>query len=257
MIYQTLNYKKTGNIIVININISAGPQIKMIQLADELAELCSKIAWDEETRVIILTGEGEKSFSMDIDLIGKVSEVNEERETKFWSLTESIAKLDQPIIAVMDGDVIGVGLELALACDIRIASEKSLFGLTHIKESLIPWDGGTQRLSRLVGRGKALEMILTGGLIDAQEAYRIGLVNKVVSSGELMNIAIEMAKEVASKGPISLRYVKEAIHKGMDLTLGQGLRMEADLYFLLQTTKDRTEGINAFREKRAPKFEGK
>ena len=118
MIYQTLNYKKTGNIIVININISAGPQIKMIQLADELAELCSKIAWDEETRVIILTGEGEKSFSMDIDLIGEVSGVNKERETKFWSLTESIAKLDQPIIAVMDGDVIGVGLELALACDI-------------------------------------------------------------------------------------------------------------------------------------------
>jgi enoyl-CoA hydratase/carnithine racemase len=145
---------------------------------------------------------------------------------------------------------------MALACDLRIATETSVFGLPHIKASLIPSDGGTQRLSRLVGRSKALEMILTGETVDAQEALRIGLVNRVVPTGELMEVAMKMAKEMASKGPIALRYAKEAIHKGMDMTLEQGLHLEADLYLLIHTTKDRTEGIKAFQGKRSPKFEG-
>ena len=144
-----------------------------------------------------------------------------------------------------------------LACDIRIATNISHFGLLHIEKGLIPWDGGTQRLSRVIGQAKAMEMILTGELIDTQEAYRIGLVNKVVSSEDLMKVAADMAREMASKGPIALRYAKEAIRKGMDLTLEQGLRLEADLYFLLHTTKDRTEGIRAFQEKRSPQFEGR
>jgi enoyl-CoA hydratase/carnithine racemase len=154
------------------------------------------------------------------------------------------------------GDAIGLGLELALACDIRIAADTAHFGFPHIKEGLIPWDGGTQRLSRVVGQAKAMEMILTGEVIDAEEAYRIGLLSKVVPAEELMPVTIDMAREMASKGPIALRYAKEAIQKGMDLTLEQGLRLEADLYFLLHTTKDRTEGITAFREKRTPEFEG-
>jgi enoyl-CoA hydratase/carnithine racemase len=108
-----------------------------------------------------------------------------------------------------------------------------------------------------VGRDKALEMILTGEMIEAQEAYRIGLVNKIVPPGELITVAMDMAKEMASKGPVALRYAKEAIYKGMDVTLEQGLRLEADLYLLLHTTRDRTEGINAFRKKRTPKFEGR
>ena len=148
-------------------------------------------------------------------------------------------------------------MELALACDIRIASETSLFGLPQIKSGLIPWDGGTQRLSRLVGKGKALEMMLTGEVLEAREALRIGLVNRIFSPDKLMTAAMEMAKEMASKGPISLRYIKEATYKGMDMTLEQGLHLEADLYLLIHTTKDRTEGIRAFQQKRIPKFEGK
>ena len=257
MVYQAVTYQKTANIGIIYISGYPGDRVKMIQLADELAELCSKIAWDEETRVIILTGEGEKSFSMGMDSIGAVSRNNEEQEINFLSVAEPVAKLDQPVIAAINGDAIGQGLELALACDIRIVSETSRFGLPYIKTGFIPWDGGTQRLTRLVGRDKALEMILTGEMIDAQEAYRIDLVNKVVSHRELMTVVMDMGREMASKGPMALRYAKEAIHKGMDLNLEQGLRLEADLYFLLQTTKDRTEGVNAFREKRAPKFEGK
>jgi enoyl-CoA hydratase/carnithine racemase len=161
------------------------------------------------------------------------------------------------VIAAISGDVIGQGLELALACDLRIASETSHFGLPQIKTGHLPSDGGTQRLSRLVGRGKGLEMILTGEIIDAQEALRIGLVNKVVPKKDLMEVTMKMAQEMASRGPIALRYIKEAIYKGMDMTLEQGLRLEADLYLILHTTKDRTEGIQAFRGKRKPKFEGK
>ena len=176
---------------------------------------------------------------------------------KISSVSEPIARIDRPVIAAIQGDAIGQGLEMALACDLRIAAETSRFGLPQIKAGLIPWDGGTQRLARLVGRGKALEMILTGETIDAREAYRVGLVNKVVPSQELMSTVMSMAREMATKGSIALRYTKEAVYQGMDLILEQGLRLEADLYLLIHTTKGRTEGIKAFREKRVPKFEGK
>jgi enoyl-CoA hydratase/carnithine racemase len=181
----------------------------------------------------------------------------EKEPMPYSSIAEPITKLDKPIIIAMDGNVIGQGLELALACDIRIAAEKSCFGFPQIKAGLIPWDGGTQRLTRLVGKGKALEMILTGESIDVQEAHRIGLISKIVPSGQLMTTVSEMAQEMASKAPIALRYTKEAISKGMEMTLEQGLLLEADLYLLLHTTKDRTEGIQAFREKKIPKFEGR
>ena len=122
---------------------------------------------------------------------------------------------------------------------------------------MIPWDGGTQRLSRLVGKGKAMEMILTGDMIDAQEALRIGLVNKIVRSQELLEVVMDMAHEMASKAPLALRYAKETVNKGMDLNLEQGLRLEADLYLLLHTTQDRTKGIKAFQERQEVQFEGR
>jgi len=162
-----------------------------------------------------------------------------------------------PTIAAINGDAFGQWLELALACDIRISAEDARFSMPQVTYGEIPWDGGTQRLARLVGRGKALEMILTGEVIDALEAYRVGLVNRVVPRKALMKEAIALASEMADKGPIALRFAKEAVCKGMDLTLEQGLRLEADLYFLLHTTQDRTEGIRAFIEKRPPKFEGR
>ena len=257
MFHQTLNYQKTDKVMSVNIIGSVDNQVKLAQLSDELNELCAEMTWDEEIRVVILAGAGEISFPMEKGLNGVVSKANEEQTIPFSSIAEPIAKLDKPVIAAINGNVVGQGLELALACDIRIAAEKSRFGLPHIRTGLIPWDGGTQRLSRLVGRGKALEMILTGEIIDVQEAYRIGLVNTVIPPGELMTVVTEMAQEMASKGPIALRYTKEAIYKGMDLTLEQGLHLEADLYLLLHTTKDRAEGIQAFREKKTPKFEGR
>lgn len=256
--YQMLAYQKKDYVMVINLLGDVNDQEKLACLSDELAELCTEIAWDEEIRVIILAGTEEKSFSIGSLLCELVSRDDEEEEKiDFFSLSEPIARLDKPVIASMNGDAIGQALELALACDIRIASETSRFGLPQIKSGVMPWDGGTQRLSRLVGRGKALEMILTGEMIDAQGALRIGLVHKVVPKKDLTEVAMKMAQEMASKGPIALRYIKEAIYKGMDMTLEQGLRLEADLYLLIHATKDRTEGIQAFREKRTPKFEGK
>jgi len=257
MLYQALNYQKKDKVMIVSIIGPVDSQVTMAQLSDELTDLYDEMMRDEEIRVIVLTGVGEKSFSMETDLFGPNPEDNDLLGTRFWSLAEPLGKLDLPIIAAINGDAIGQGLELVLACDIRIASEASHFGLTHIRTGYIPWDGGTQRLSRLVGKSNAIEMILTGKMIDSQEALRMGLINKVVPHEKLMKAAMDMAQEMASKGPVALRYAKEAIYKGMDMALEQGLRLEADLYLLIHTTKDRTEGIQALREKRTPKFEGR
>ncbi len=250
MLYETVSLQKADHVMVVNLNGVVNDQKRVARLFDELTELCAEIAWDEEVRVIVLTG----SFDAGMN---RTSLETDEEGMKFFSIAEPIAKIDRPVIAGIQGDAVGQGLEMALACDIRISAETSRFGLPQIQTGLIPRDGGTQRLARLVGRGKALEMILTGKTISAQEAHRIGLVNQVVSSQDLMGITMKMAREMASKGSIALKYTKEAVYQGVDLTLEQGLRLEADLYLLIHTTKDRTEGIKAFREKRVPKFEGK
>jgi enoyl-CoA hydratase len=230
---------------------------EVARLSDELTEICAEIVWDEEVRVVVLVGSGDKSFSLGTDLNKTVSGTGKNQGAEILSISEPIAKIDRPVIAAIQGDALGPGLEMALTCDLRIAAETSRFGLSEIEGGLIPWDGGTQRLARLVGKAKALEMILTGEAIDAREAYRVGLVNQVVPRHELLSTVMNMAREMATKGSIALRYTKEAVYQGMDLTLEQGLRLEADLYLLIHTTKDRTEGIKAFRERRVPKFEGK
>ena len=257
MLDQTLNFQKTDKVMMVSIISPVYDQVKLVRLSDELTELCDGITWDEEVRVVVLSGAEEVSLPNEKGSSGIVSKTNEEKVRQFSSIAAPIAKLDKPVIAALDGNMVGQGLELVLACDIRIATEASHFGLPHIRAGFIPWDGGTQRLSRLVGKGKALEMILTGEIIDVQEAYRIGLVNKVTHPGELMTVVTGIAQEMASKAPIALRYTKEAILKGMDLNLEQGLGLEADLYLLLHTTKDRTEGIRAFREKKTPQFKGR
>ncbi|KAF0119329.1 MAG: 3-hydroxybutyryl-CoA dehydratase [bacterium] len=257
MSYETLTLRREDHVVVINLISLGNDQLKMARLSDDLSDLCAKVTSDSETRVIILTGDGENAFSMGTDLLGGISSAKEELQRKMCSIAEPIARFDRPVIAAINGNALGQGLELILACDIRIAVDTARFGLPHITTGLIPWDGGTQRLSRLVGRGKAMEMILTGEVIDAHEAYRISLVNRVIKPDELMGVAMDVARGMASRGPIALRYAKEAIYKGMDQTLEQGLRLEADLYFLLQITSDRTEGVTAFREKKTPRFEGR
>jgi enoyl-CoA hydratase/carnithine racemase len=241
--------KSFGNYVVLDLTDPPAGEVAAAQMVRDMAELCKQIAWDERVRVVVLSFHGE----MDRELqMGPYSIDAAER----LSLAEPVAGLKQPVIAAMHGDALGLGLELALACDIRIGTENSCFGLPQIRQGTMPADGGTQRLPRLVGQGKAMQMILTGEPIGAEEACRLGLVQRIVPPASLMQTATEMARDMAEKSPLSLSYAKEALHKGLDLTLDQGIKMEMDLYLLLFSTTDRIEGITAFKEKRKPAFEG-
>ena len=246
MQYKTIIHEKKGQVCYITLNRPKVGNAINAQMSRELADVCRTINQDEEIMVVIFKGAG-----------GAFSSGSEPQEWEAGcDASRAIDSMERVTIAAIDGAAIGEGLELALACDIRIASKRASFCLPHTAYGLIPGGGGTQRLPRLVGKGKALEMILTAEPIDADEAYRIGLVSKVVSVEELLSEVKEWAKRIITCGPIALRYAKEAVNKGLDFTLEQGLRLEADLYFLIQTTEDRMEGIRAFREKRLPQFKG-
>ncbi len=257
MLYRSLVFQKTEAVGIITLNRPAADNAIDVRLAGELADICADINHDEETKVVVISGAGERAFSVGTDSDELSAMVTGKRETGLLSVATPVAALQIPVIAAINGDALGQGLELALACDLRIAAETAHFALPHITRGLIPWDGATQRLPRLVGKAKAMEMIFTGKPIDSTEAYHIGLVNKILPAKELLPTVIDMAQAMASKACLALKYAKEAIHKGLDLTLEQGLCLEADLYFLLQTTEDRTEGIRAFLEKRTPQFKGK
>jgi len=255
MRYEVLSFQLENQVMAINLPAIADYHTNITQLTDELSDVCSAVASEKEVRAVIINWKQDE-FPAGTDLAGFGS-VSGEYETAPVSLAAAVVKLDIPVIASINGYAIGQALELLLACDIRIASGTSYFAMPHIQTGMIPWDGGTQRLSRLVGRGKAIELILTAEMINAREAHRIGLVNRIVAAEELLSTVTKMAHAVATKGPIALRYAKEAVLQGLNMTLEQGLRLEADLYFLLHTTKDRTEGIKAFQKKRKAKYKGK
>ena len=249
MPYTTVSYTKENHIAYL---ILSRPEVNNAinqQLAQELEAICCQINQDNDIYVVLITGVGNKAFCVGGELASPEPGVN-------YGVASAIASLNQPVIAAINGDALGQGLELALSCDIRLASDKAKFSLPQVAEGFVPMEGGTQRLPRIVGKGKALELILTAEIINADEALAIGLVNKVVTKEKLAAEAEAMAKAMTTKGPIALRYAKEAVNKGLDLTLEQGLHLEADLYLLLHTTGDRTEGIRAFLEKRPPQFKG-
>ena len=224
--------------------------------ADALRDFCERINNDKTVRAVVLTGQGGDAFCAGVDEEEFQLCDDKQLYMKTVSIADTIDAIACPVIAAVNGRASGLGLEMALACDIRMCSQTARLGMPQVAQGELPWDGGTQRLSRLVGKAKALEMILLGESIDASEAYRIGLVHKVFSSDTLMDTVQGIARKIARQSPVSLAYAKEAVNKGMDLTLAQGLRLEADLYFLLHTTRDRIEGIEAFREKRRPDFKG-
>jgi enoyl-CoA hydratase len=229
-------------------------------MAEQLASLCGVVADDDEIEILAVSGAGDvfcAGLEYPEELQG--SEAAQSIRAQFGRLgcVEALAALTKPTVAVLVGDAIGVGLEIALACDLRIAVETARLGLPQVTAGLIPCGGGTQRLPRIVGPAKALELVLLGALIDAPEAQRIGLVTEVVSPALLTTRVDEILAGLLGKGPIALRLGKEAVLKALDLTLDQGMRLEEDLYALLQTTADRAEGVRAFLDKRTPRFSGK
>jgi enoyl-CoA hydratase len=259
MAYEAIRYELADGIATITLNRPAVHNAMNERMREELTVCFGELVRSEDARVVVVTGTGERAFSAGADIrefVAPQVPVKFRDGRRRVDFRAAMDRCPQPIIAAIRGFALGGGLELALACDIRIAGEDSQLGLTEVNLAIIPGGGGTQRLPRLVGRGKALEMILTGARIDAREALRIGLVERVVPATEVLSSAQALARALAEKAPVALRYAKEAVVKGLGLPLEDGLRLENDLATLLRTTDDRIEGAKAFLEKRKPRFTG-
>ena len=224
------------------------------QTAQQLRDACERVRQDDDVRVCVITGDG----AGDVFCGGTEFSGGEPAADEFARLrvSEAVAAIEKPTIALINGDAIDQGLEIALACDLRVAAEDARMGLTHLSYGMIPWDGGTQRLPRVVGQSQATAMILTSRLVDAREALEIGLVNQAAAREEAAGYAMSLAATITSYAPIAARYLKETLLKGADMTLAQGLGLEADLTVILQSTADRAEGIASFLERRRPEYRG-
>ncbi len=248
MSFTTLAVTKSGHVGEIRLTRGAEGNPADERFLDELDQAAASVHEYADIHVVLLTAAGD-AFS---------------RDAQGGAVAPSVGRLPfrcleliaQPVIACIQGDAIGAGLELALACDIRVAAEDAVFAIRDVAEGRVPSAGATQRLPRLIGRGKASEMILLGEALDAEAALACGLVSAVVPRADLEAHGRALAERIAAQGPIAVRYAKEAMLRGLDMPLEQALRYETDLTVILQTTADRAEGVSAFLEKRPPKFEG-
>lgn len=258
--YSNILFENKGGVGFITINRPKALNALNKDVFSELSPLLDEIAMDSTVRVVIITGSGDKSFIAGADIAYMLPMPSP--EGKEWGeigqrVLRKIEQLPQPVIAAVNGFALGGGCELAMACDIRIASEKAKFGQPEVTLGIIPGFAGTQRLPRLVGRGKAKELLFTAELIDAQEAYRIGLVNKVVPPEELISAATAMAAKIMKHGPYAVQLCKEAVNVGLEVDLETGSRYEGTLFGVTCATADKHEGMSAFLEKRKPVFTGK
>jgi enoyl-CoA hydratase len=227
---------------------------------EELQEVFTDLAADTAIRVVILTGGGEKSFvaGADINELQKNNAVEAKAYThRGQAVLDLIENLGKPVIACINGFALGGGCEIAMACTMRLASEKAKLGQPEVKLGIIPGYGGTQRLPRLVGTGLAMQILLTGEMISAQEAHRIGLVNEVLPAEKLIPRAEEIAAKIIANAPLAIQYCMEAVNQGLNMTLQEGLFLEATLFSVCCATEDKNEGTTAFLEKRAANFRGK
>ena len=260
MTYEAIRYDLADGVATITLNRPEVHNAMNERMREELTGCFGDLARSEEARVVVVTGAGERAFSAGADIrefVAPQVPIRFRESRRRVDFRAAMDRCGQPILAAIRGFALGGGLELALACDIRIAGEDAQLGLTEVNLAIIPGGGGTQRLPRLVGRGKALEMILTGARVDAREALRIGLVERVVPAADVLASALGLARSLGEKAPVALRYAKEAVVKGLGLPLEDGLRLENDLATLLRTTEDRVEGAKAFLEKRTPRFTGR
>lgn len=256
MEYENLLLKKEGNICILTINRPKALNALNSRVLEELSDAVDQIEKDKDIYVVIITGEG-KAFVAGADIL-EMKDMTSEAARKFakqgLEVFRKIELMEKVVIAAVNGFALGGGCELAMCCDIRVASEKAKFGQPEVGLGITPGFAGTQRLSRLVGIAKAKELIFTGDMIDANEAEKIGLVNKVTKHEELMNTAVELAKKIVSKGQIAVRYSKVAINRGVETDIETGMEIERNLFSLCFATDDQKEGMTAFIEKRKPEF---
>jgi enoyl-CoA hydratase len=260
MTYEAIGYELADGVATIILNRPDVHNAMNDRMRRELTHCFETVADADEVRVVVVTGAGARAFSAGADIREFVEPQTPTRYRDSRKRVDFRGVMDrcpQPIVAAIGGYCFGGGLELALACDIRVAAANATLGLTEVDLAIIPGGGGTQRLPRIVGRGKALELILTGARISADEALRLGLVERVVPEGRALAAATELARVLAARAPLAVRYAKEAVVKGLELPLADGLRLESDLSTLLRTTEDRVEGARAFLEKRPPRWTGR
>ncbi len=257
--YETLLIERRGRVAIITINRPEKRNALNIKTRQEGAAALDKLRDDAEIGVVVFTGAGDKSFiaGADIAEFANRTALTQRDVMLDRSLFNAIDSFPKPVIAMVNGYCLGGGCELALACDLRIASETASFGQPEINLGIIPGGGGTQRLTRLIGEGKAMELILTGDIIDAKTAYTLGLVNTVVPAADLEAKTMEIANRIAEKSPIALQMAKEAVKLASRSNLDEGLRREVDLFALCFSSEDKDEGVTAFLEKRKPQFKGK
>lgn len=258
--YENLLFESENGIGIVTINRPKALNALNAATIHELDRMFDELAKNNAVKTVIITGSGEKSFvaGADITEMQKMSAV----EGRNWgklaqAVFSKIENLPKPVIAAVNGYALGGGCEISMACDIRIASEKAKFGQPEVSLGIPPGFGGTQRLARLVGKGRAKELLFTGDMIDAAEAYRIGLVNKVTVPVELLNTAKAMAQKIMSRAPVAVQVCKAAVNEGLDVDLKTGIAYEAEVFGLCFATDDQKEGMTAFVEKRPPNFTGK
>jgi enoyl-CoA hydratase/carnithine racemase len=256
---ENVLYEKRGAIAYVTVNRPKVLNALNSQTWNDLRMAFEDAREDVSVRGVILTGAGDKAFvaGADITELARASPVEAEHSSRVGqAVLDRIENLGKPVIAAINGFALGGGCETAMACTIRIAAEHARFGQPEVKLGLIPGGGGTQRLPRLVGKGRALQLILSGEVISAQEAYRIGLVNEVVPAGDLIARAEAILKTIAANAPVAVKLSLAAVNKGLDTSQSQGFALEASYFGLCAGTEDKKEGTSAFLEKRAPQFRG-
>ena len=260
LVLETVTYEKKGGIAYVTLN---RPKVLNALNKTALADLRAAFEDardDSSLHGVILTGAGDKSFiaGADINEVATDTPVQAEEKTRRGQhLMDLIENLGKPVVAAINGFALGGGCEAALACTIRLAAESAKFGLPEVKLGIIPGYGGTQRLPRLIGKGVALQLILSGAMIDAQEAYRVGLVNEVVPKAELIGRAEAILNQIGANAPLSVRYALEAVNKGMETSLAEGLVLESTFVAICTSTEDKKEGTSAFLQKRPATFQGR
>ena len=260
MNYENILFEKNDGIAYVTVNRPKVLNALNMATMEELRTVFTEIKNDAAIRVAILTGSGEKAFiaGADIAELAKHDAVSGKEYThRGQSVLDLIENLGKPVIACINGFALGGGCEIAMACTVRLASESAKLGQPEVKLGIIPGYGGTQRLPRLVGKGVAMQLVLAGEMITAQEAYRIGLVNEVTAPADLISRAEAIAHKIIANAPLAVQYAMEAVNKGMEMTLAEGLYLEALLFGLCCATEDKKEGTTAFLEKRHAQFKGK